>query len=256
MKLKNRTALITGAGRGIGRAIALSFANEGADVVLTARTEAELDEVRTACAGKGVKARAIVADLARREAVDDIFKALDGARIDILVNNAAIGSGADPRPLLNYDDAFWDRSLQVNLTAPYRLCKGVLPGMIQARHGRIINISSIMGKTGFIFGSAYCASKHGLNGLTKSLALEVVKDGITVNAICPGGVKTRTGMSRATFEMKRQNKTLEQLESGSTPLGRILTPEEIAPMAVFLASDEALGITGVCVNVDAGTVLW
>jgi NAD(P)-dependent dehydrogenase (short-subunit alcohol dehydrogenase family) len=256
MKFKNRTALITGAGRGIGRAIALAFAEEGADLILTARTESELKEVRAACAAKGVKARNVVADLAQRQAVDEIFQAVDGTHVDILVNNAAIGSGADPRPLIDYDDAFWDRTLQINLTAPYRLSKGVLPGMIKAGHGRIINISSIMGKTGFIHGAAYCASKHGLNGLTKSLALEVVKDGITVNAICPGGVKTRTGMSRASYEMKRQNKTLEQLEAGSTPLGRILRPEEISPLAVFLASDEALGITGACYNVDAGTVLW
>lgn len=256
MKFKNQTALITGAGRGIGRAIALAFAAEGADLILTARTETELEEVRERCGAFGVKVTNIVADLAQRDAPDRIFQGVGESRIDILVNNAAIGSGADPRPLVSYDDAFWDKTLQINLTVPYRLSKGVLPGMLKARHGRIINISSIMGKTGFLHGAAYSASKHGLQGLTKSLALEVVKDGITVNAICPGGVKTRTGMSRAAYEIKRQGKTLEELEAGSSPLGRLLTPEEISPLAVFLASDGAIGITGACYNVDGGSVLW
>jgi NAD(P)-dependent dehydrogenase (short-subunit alcohol dehydrogenase family) len=168
MKLNKRTALITGAGRGIGRAIALAFAREGADLILTARTLNELDEVRTECASKGVKATNITADLAQPGAVDNLFQIIGGEHVDILVNNAGSGSSAKPAPTIAFDDRFWDETLYLNVTVPYLLSKRVLPGMIRARHGRIINIASIAGKIGSFHGVAYSASKHALLGLTRS----------------------------------------------------------------------------------------
>ena len=255
MKLKNHTALITGAGRGIGRAIALAFAREGADVILVARTQAELSEVRAECEALGTKAQTVVADLAQPDAVDSIFRAIAGGSVDILVNNAAVGSGEDPRPVVSFDDAFWAKSIHVNLTVPYLLSKRVLPGMLKAKWGRIINISSIMGKIGFLHGAAYAASKHGMLGLTRSLGLEVAKEGITVNAICPGGVETRMGALRGAYEVQRQGKPLKELWAGATPMGRILAPDEISPMAVFLASADAIGITAQAFTVDAGTIM-
>src|SRR5262249_24538728 len=152
---------------GIGRAIALAFAREGARVALTARTAAELEEVVGQIHSSQGQALAVVADLSDRQAprrvVQQVAEAL--GPVQILVNNAGIGSSANPRPLVEFDDAFWDLSLMVNLTAPYLLCKAVLPPMLAHRWGRIINIASINGKVGSLHGAAYAASKHGLLGL-------------------------------------------------------------------------------------------
>jgi NAD(P)-dependent dehydrogenase (short-subunit alcohol dehydrogenase family) len=254
MKLKNRTALITGASRGIGRAIAEAFAREGADLILTARDVKDLNEVKAACAASGVKVTTVVADLGKRGAVEEVYRALP-ATLDILVNNAGIGSSANPKPVAAFDDAFWEETLYLNLTVPYLLCKRVLPGMIAAKRGRIINVASIAGKIGSIHGSAYSASKHGLLGLTRSVAQEVVKDGITVNAICPGVVASRMNDKRVAYDAQRLSKSVGEVEAVSTPLGRRLTPDEVSPLAVFLASDDARAITGQPYNVDAGTIM-
>ena len=256
MKLKNRTALITGAGRGIGRAIAMAFAREGADLILTARTQKELDAVRAGSEANGVKVTTVVADLNQRGAIDGIFGRIGGGQIDILVNNAGVGSSANPQPTVTFDDAFWEETIFLNLTVPYLLSKRVLPGMLRAKHGRIINVASIAGKVGAFHGAAYSASKHGLLGLTRSLALEVVRDGITVNAICPGTVESRMNDKRIAYDAKRLHKPAAEIEAGSTPLGRRLTPDEVSPLAVFLASDDAAAITGQPYNVDAGTIMW
>ena len=255
MKLSQRTALITGASRGIGRAIALAFAREGANLIVTARTRAALADLRTEAQLLGVKVTLVVADLTKRSGVTAIARAIQGVKVDILVNNAGIGSSANPRPVAAFDDAFWAQTLHVNLTVPYLLTKCVLPGMLRAKHGRIINIASIAGKIGSFHGAAYAASKHGLLGLTRSLALEVVRDGITVNAICPGVVASRMNDRRVAYDAKRLHRSIGQIEAGSTPLGRRLVPEEVAPLAVFLASDDAGAITGQPYNVDAGTIM-
>ena len=253
-KLDGRVALITGASRGIGRAIALGFGREGATVAVTARSIADLQSLVEEIRQAGGKALAIPADLAdvavparvARQVLDSF------GRIDILVNNAGIGSSSSPRPVVDFDDAFWHKTLALNLTAPYLLTKAVLPILLAKKWGRIINIASINGKLPALHGAAYTASKHGLLGLTRTLALEVAREGITVNAICPGPVHTEMNDRRIEYDAKRLGLSIPELESRLTPIGRRLEPEEIVPMAVLLASAESAAITGQAFNVCGG----
>jgi NAD(P)-dependent dehydrogenase (short-subunit alcohol dehydrogenase family) len=257
VKLQDRVALVTGGGRGIGRAIALAFAAEGARVAVSARTVAELDEVVAAIRSRGGQAVTFVADLAERESTRALVPQVKQTvgPIDILVNNAGIGSSADPRPLDAFDDAFWDLTLALNLTAPYLLSKLVLTDMRARRWGRIINIASINGRVGSLHGAAYAASKHGLLGLTRTLALETAADGLTVNAICPGPVRTRMAEKRLAYDARRLGISEAEREKALTPMGKFLEPEHIAPMAVYLASDEASMVTGQSFNVCGGLVM-
>src|SRR5207249_2883410 len=159
----NRVALVTGAGRGIGRAIAVALAQAGAKVGVVARTASEVDAVVREIGGS---AAAIVADLVQKDAPARIVEQMSATLgpIDILVNNAGIGSSADPRPIAEFNDDFWELTLYLNLTVPYKLSKAVLPNMREKRWGRIINIASINGKMPSFHGAAYAASKHGLLG--------------------------------------------------------------------------------------------
>jgi ketoreductase len=256
-RLQRRVALITGAGRGIGRAIALAFAQEGARVALTARTAAELDEVVGKIRAGGGEAVAIPSDLAAPGEPQRAVRATEAALgpVEILVNNAGIGSSANPKPVVNFDDDFWELSLRLNLTVPYLLSKGVLPGMLARRWGRIVNVASINGKMPSLHGAAYAASKHGLLGLTRSLALEVAKDGITVNAVCPGPVHTVMNDRRMEYDAKRRGITFAELEQSMTPIGGRLEPEDVAPLALYLASDEARMVTGQAMNVCGGVLM-
>jgi len=257
MILANRVALITGAGRGIGRAIALGYAREGARIAAVARTASELQSVEKELCGLGASVLSIVADLAEPKAPARVVSEVERkfGNVDILVNNAGIGSSADPKPVVEFNDAFWQYTLDLNLSAPYYFCKAVLPVFLRRKKGRIINIASLASKLGLLHGAAYAASKHGLLGLTRSLAIELAKDGITVNAICPGPVRTASNESRIQYDADRLGITFEEMEARSTPLGRRLEPEEIVPVATLLASDASAAITGQAFNICGGLVM-
>jgi len=249
-----RVALVTGAGRGIGRASATALAATGSPVVVAARSSDELDAVVSEIATAGGESAGLACDLTDRAQSTTLVEKAASAfgPIDILVNNAGIGSSADPRPLAEFRDVFWDETLELNLTAPYLLSKAALPHMRAQRWGRIITVASINGRVPSPYSGAYVASKHGVIGLMRTLALEQAADGITVNCVCPGPVRTRVNDARIAFDAQRLGRELEDYEQGLTPIGGRLEPEDIAPMVVYLASDEARMITGQAYNVDGG----
>jgi NAD(P)-dependent dehydrogenase (short-subunit alcohol dehydrogenase family) len=252
--MDNRIALVTGAGRGIGRAIALSLAAAGRRVVVTARTKEQLESLVGSIGEAGGQSLAIVADLVDQNAPAQIVERVKKTwgPIEILVNNAGIGSSESPQQLVDYDDDFWDRSFAVNVNAPYRLTKLVLADMLQAGWGRIINIASINGKVPVLHGAAYTASKHAMLGLTKVTALEVGDKGITANAVCPGVTATLMNDKRLQYDAQRTGNTPEQIEESASLLGRRLDPDEVAAMAVFLAGESAGAINGQALNVCGG----
>jgi NAD(P)-dependent dehydrogenase (short-subunit alcohol dehydrogenase family) len=256
VKLGDRVALVTGGGRGIGRAIALAFAREGAHVAVTARTQAELDAVAAEVRGLGRKALAVSCDVGQRAQVDEaVRQVVDGlGPVQILVNNAGIAVSAK---LLDTDDALWERHLRVNLTGAFLVTRAVLPGMLAARWGRVINVASTAARQGYPYITAYTASKHGLLGLTRALAQEVVAAGVTVNAICPGFVATELTWASARNIQERTGRAFDEAVQSLTALSpqkRLIEPEEVATLAVLLASDEARGVTAQAWNVDGGLV--
>ncbi|MCY3774549.1 MAG: SDR family NAD(P)-dependent oxidoreductase [Candidatus Aminicenantes bacterium] len=254
--MENRIALVTGAGRGIGRAIAAGLAAEGARVAVTARSVDELENLAREVRDGGGEALVVPDDLSDRSAPARIVRTVaEGwGPVEILVNNAGVGSSQNPKPLVDFDDDFWDLTLMINLTAPYLFTRLVLPSMMERGWGRIINISSIAGRIGSEHGAAYGVSKHGLLGLTRSTAVEAATHGITANAVCPGVTRSRLNDRRLEYDSERLGVSFEQLERESTPLGRRLEPEEVAILAVQLARDEARGINGQCINVCGGRV--
>ena len=251
---RRRVALVTGAGRGIGRATAVALAVSGSPVVVAARSSAELDGVVSEIAAAGGEAAALTCDLTDRAQSTTLVEqaASPFGPIDILVNNAGIGSSADPRLLAEFRDSFWDETLELNLTAPYLLSKAALPHMREQRWGRIVTVASINGRIPSPYSGAYVASKHGVIGLMRTLALELAGEGITVNCVCPGPVRTRVNDARLAFDALRLGREVEEYERGLTPVGGRLEPEDVAPMVVYLASAEARMITGQAYNVDGG----
>ncbi|HEV2800846.1 MAG TPA: SDR family NAD(P)-dependent oxidoreductase [Pyrinomonadaceae bacterium] len=260
MRLENKIAVVTGGGRGIGRAIALAFAREGAGIALCSRTGDEIrrvaDEIRRECR---VNVHDDVCDVSDPSDVKEFFLSTYntfGRDADILVNNAGIAESA---PILRTDDTHWRRHLAVNLDGTFYCTRAALPAMLERGWGRIINIASIAGKTGAPYIAAYAASKHGVLGLTRSVALEVATKGVTVNAICPGYVDTdMTTEAVKQIETKTGRNAADALDAikRMSAQNRLVTPEEVAALALLLASEDGRGITGQAINVDGGSVLF
>lgn len=260
MLLKGKIAIVTGGGRGIGRAIGLKFAAEGAAVVVVARTEDEVRKTTIEIQGAGGEAVAVVADVSREEGCEKIVRSARDAfgAIHILVNNAAILGPV--LPVQKVAPREWDEVMAINLRGPFLLSRLVLSEMYERRSGAILNVVSIAAKAAFQLNSPYAASKAGLIGLTHTLAAEGARKGVRVNAISPGPVP-ETRMSR-----ELGNKFAEYLQVDSEELlsrmlkgvlqGRPQTAEEIASAALFLVSDQASAITGQTLNVDGGMAFY
>lgn len=255
MILKYRIALVTGGGRGIGRAIAHTFASHGARIAVAARTAEQVQQV---AAEIGNGAIAVVCDVSDPESVTRMFEETRArlGDVDILVNSAGIAESAT---LVTTSDDLWQRHLAINLSGTFYCTRAALPAMLEKKWGRVINIASIAGKAGAPYIAAYSASKHGVMGLTRSVALEVAAAGITVNAICPGYVDTEMvtrGIERITTRTGRSaEEALDSLKKMS-PQNRLATAEEVAAVALLLASDEGRGINGQGINVDGGSVFY
>jgi NAD(P)-dependent dehydrogenase (short-subunit alcohol dehydrogenase family) len=258
--LKNQVALITGSGRGIGRAMAQLFATEGASVFLTARTETELSATAAQIAQAGGRAAYLAGDLAIEADCRAVFeKAVElFGRVDILVNNG--GHYGPVVPVEEYPMEEFDRVVAVHVRAAFLLSQLVLPGMYAHKHGVILNISSISAKAAYTWGSAYAAAKAGLLGLTRYNAAEAARKGVRVNAICPGPV-TETEMSKdlgAELARKLNIDRDQQLAGFLEGIlqGRGQRAKEIAEAALFLCSERASAITGQAINVDGGAVFY
>jgi NAD(P)-dependent dehydrogenase (short-subunit alcohol dehydrogenase family) len=260
MKLANKIALITGGGRGIGRAVAFAFAGEGAQVALLARTKEQIVETAIAINDecKADIATWVACDVSNSDHIEPAFDQVSeifGRRPDILVNNAGIAESA---PLVKTSDELWQRHLAINLSGTFYCMRAALPAMIGRGWGRVINIASIAGKTGAPYISAYTASKHGVLGLTKTAALEVATKGVTVNAICPGYVDTEmTTRAVENIEARTGKSAADALDvlKRMSPQNRLITSEEVAALALLLAGEEGRGINGQAINIDGGSVL-
>ena len=250
----SRIAFITGAGRGIGEAIARAFAREGIRVICAARTQDEIERVASEIRDQGGNAIAVVCDVTNPDSIADAVR--QAGDISILVNNAGI---AESHKFLNHDDALWHRLIAVNLTGVYNVSKAVVPMMVAAKWGRIINIASIASKVGARYVAAYTASKHGVLGLTRALAVELNSYNITVNAICPGYVDTPMtdrNIANMVARTKLPEDQVREMLAKTSPQNRLITSDEVAHVALMLVGENARGITGQALNVDGGAVMF
>jgi NAD(P)-dependent dehydrogenase (short-subunit alcohol dehydrogenase family) len=252
MFLDGRTAMVTGGGRGIGRAVAERLAREGARIVVAGRTRAEIEAAASALGG-----RALPLDVADRGSIAEALGALqaDGVRVDVLVNNAG---AAESAPLDRTSLELWDRMLAVNATGAFALCRALIPPMIAAGWGRVVNVASNAGLTGYAYSSAYCAAKHALVGLTRALAMEVARTPVTVNAVCPGFVKTRLAdeaVERIVAKTGRTEAEARRSLEAMSPQRRMVEPDEVAHVVAMLCADAARSVNGQAIAVDGGQVM-
>jgi 3-hydroxybutyrate dehydrogenase len=255
-EIKNKVALVTGGGRGIGRAIALTLGDLGANLILIGRHQLPLNAVKEQLAHKEISCLTVVLDVGQPENLEAALVEAVGrlGPVDILVNNAGIYTSGS---VAQGDVQNWQTTIGVNLNAAFHLSRLTVPGMIAKGWGRVINISSVSGKTGEAYGAAYSASKFGLLGLTESLALEVAQFGVTVNAVCPGWVLTDMAVSQlhdpnwCALNGIDPKESLE-IHRLSVPTQRFIEVHEVADLVAFLCSNQGRGITGQSINICGG----
>jgi NAD(P)-dependent dehydrogenase (short-subunit alcohol dehydrogenase family) len=249
----NRTVIVTGASRGIGKAIALELAQAGFDQLLIGRDSAALNEVAALCAKKGVMALGLVLDITAREAGQRALQAVAGMPRPLwaLVNNAGMAQSA---PLAQTDDDLLLKHMELNFHAPMRLMRALAP---LVKEGRVVNVCSTAALTGYPYVSAYAASKHALLGATRSLAREFAQKGITFNAVCPGYVRTEMfeqTINNIAAKAKLDKAGAEQKLTSLSPQNRVFEPIEVAKLVRYLLSEEARGINGQALTIDGGEI--
>ena len=249
--LRGRLALVTGGGRGIGAAVATRLAAVGARVVVCGRTRADLDALAASIDGV-----AIPCDLADRADTDRMLAEVAAlGRVDVLVNNAG---AAESAPLAGTDDTMWDRLLELNATAPFRVTRSLVPGMVAAGWGRVVTIASNAGLTGYGYTAAYCAAKHAVVGMTRALAVDLGRTGVTINAVCPGWVATQMAdqaIARIADKTGRGADAARDALTSMSPQRRLIEPAEVAHAVLMLCHSDARGIHGQTVVLDGGQVM-
>ena len=238
-----KRAIVTGAGSGIGRAAALRLLAEGADVVACDVSDGGLAELRESAGSASARLTTVVADITAQA---DVERVAGNERVDVLANVAGIMDHFVPPH--EVDDALWDHVLAVNVTGAMRMCRSVLPRMLETGHGAIVNVASRAALLGGSAGVAYVTSKHAVLGLTRSIAATYAREGIRCNAVCPGGVETGIGTTAAPRDPKAIERWIPLL--GTAP--RMAQPDEIATLISWLASDEASNVNGAVVTADGG----
>ena len=255
--LQDRVALVTGGSRGIGKAIARALAAHGAKVAVCSRDAEAVRKAANEISPGGGRVLGFRADVAEKAEVRSLVRDIvtHWGQIHILVNNAGISARI---PIDSDDDARWLQVLNVNVAGTYHVTREVLRHMPNHGGGRIINISSVLGRFGVPAYTAYCTAKHGIIGFTRALALEVAGRGITVNAICPGWVETdmaALGMRETAAALGLSPEAFREQAMAAVPIQRILEPQEIADLALYLASDASAGMTGQTINLCGGQVM-
>src|SRR5262245_6461988 len=247
--LAGKLALVTGGGRGIGAACARSLAAAGAKVIVCGRSLADLDAV-----AKEIGGIAIACDIADRGATDRMLRELPG-RVDVLVNNAGVAESAS---LEKTSDELWDRIVELDATAPFRVTRALVPAMVKAGWGRVVNIASNAGVSGYGYSAAYCAAKHAMVGFTRALAIDLARTGVTINALCPGWVHTKMSdeaVARIAAKTGRSADEARATLEAMSPQRRMIEPDEVAHAALMLCADASRGIHGQTLVIDGGAIL-
>ncbi|MFN2444862.1 MAG: SDR family NAD(P)-dependent oxidoreductase [Vicinamibacterales bacterium] len=252
--LRGRSAIITGGGRGTGAAIARALSHAGASVLVAARSEDQVERVARELTAAGRRASAVTCDITDAGSVDALMQRATRVlgRVDVLVNNAGMAF-ASALPKTSVDD--WDRLFAVNVRGTFLCTRAFLPGMVERRWGRVVNIASTAAIRGERYISAYAASKHAVMGFTRSVAAEVADAGITVNAVCPGYLDTemtRDSIDRIVERTGRSPSDALAAILAMNPQRRLIAPDEVAAIVSFLCGDEASGINGEAIIVDGG----
>src|SRR5215207_7510754 len=241
--LAGKLALVTGGGRGIGAAIARALAGIGARVIVCGRSKGDLDAI-----AREINGVAIEVNLADRAATDRMLASV--GEVAVLVNNAGIAESA---ALDRTTDEIWDKIIELDVTAPFRITRALVPGMVKASWGRVINIASNAGVTGYGYSAAYCAAKHALVGMTRALAIDLARTNVTINALCPGWVETNMAEEAVTRIASKTGRSVEEARTSlasMSPQRRMITADEVAHTALMLCAHEARGIHGQTIVID------